>query len=278
MPIPPAVRSTTRTNVRRVLAAAAGAAVLFAPTGCATLSSDSPMAWVAGQAPSGDAVDLPTFRAVPAVDGLTAQDMARALGEDLEGARVEGGSLLGTTGWSVTVDEGSSGVRVKYVRACGELVTEEEPVRASAMRALGALGDDPGRYDWFTLTDAQGNFRVVGEPMIDGHRTWTTGLLTAVVDARGVCVLSGTLMEFTQTGEEVRLGSPLEVFARIQSDEAMLVEGDFDQVTPTWTLGDGGEVIPAWVFSGTGPSVVAVDFGTGLEAALDTESYLSSSS
>lgn len=257
---------------------AAGVVLL---TGCTSLDESSPMKWTGGDL-SDTATDFEVYRATPVAPDLTLSQamealLPSALVREPTADEVEAGGAVGE-GWEVTLNQGSSGTKVTYVAACAELSADPAVLEDHTSAALAALGDDPQRYSWFTYTSSETqNLRLIGEPTIEGERTWSTGLVTATASDEGLCGLSASMTRFSPLGETVSLDSPKQVFSAAQRDPAQVVPGEYDSVGPTWTLVSNNRVIPAWQFSGgPGETVIAVDLGDGVEVTPDTETHLNS--
>lgn len=266
-------RNVTSLRAGVGLALALTAATVLA--GCATLdkaTGDPDMTWEGGA--DLPAAVLPVFRARPAVSDLTAAVTASAFG--LRPSVGGTPSQVKGPDWTITVTRGVTGTGFRFVHECGDTLADPGAVTTVARDALKGLGDDPDRYSWFTVVDAEKRVRAVAEPLVDGHPSWSTGIFSVLVDHRGVCSGFGNLMYFEPTGESETLPSAEEAFHEARNEPGRVIAGRYTHVEPTWTLASGGAVIPAWRFTGEEVGIVMVDLGDGWETTLDTRSYLES--
>lgn len=265
---------------RRLSHVLAISALVAVVSGCSLLDSgSSEMTWEGAEELSSESETVPTYLAVPELPDLTLADVATSLGQDLPAdvTAAETSYADPSQGWTLSVEQQQFGTRVRYANVCQGYPGDPQAAEDAANGLLSAWGSDPETYRLFTIGNEGGPLQAVGEPKIDGHPTWSTGLLVVTVGASGeVCGVSGNMMGFEPADEAV-LAAPSEVFSQARQDPELTVEGRFSQVEKTWTLDAEGIVIPAWRFTeNSGESFVAVQFGGSedLETAPDTETFM----
>lgn len=271
-------------TLRPALTAFALTIGVLGSAGCSVLDTGSDaMTWDGADPLPKDDVTLSTYTAVPALPRLDLKTVAEAFGNRLpEGTDPDAASVTGggKPGWRAEFKQTGYATSVRYQDgACDDSEGDDKTAIEATKASLAALGSDPDEYTWFTIPTAYTTTHVVGEPRIDDHPTWSTGIYSTSVDGSGrVCNAVGNLMGFEEKGEAT-LPSPSEVFQNAREHEALTIEGRYTSYEPTWTLDADGVVIPAWRFVAADHAIVMVKFSgedSDWETAPDTQTYLTS--